>query len=130
MSNELEWKLRIVLYSDEEELPYSIKRNIYKLVQNDLKTAMMCVANKMPGWKFLDRVEAAISTENLDKQIRHSNLFPLFEEISRYIIFRDCDGKERLSIEEWKQFAKFIESEINEIIGYRCGVLLTCDLSS
>jgi hypothetical protein len=28
MSNELEWKLRIELYSDEEELHYYIKRNI------------------------------------------------------------------------------------------------------
>ena len=31
---------------------------------------MKTVASQMPGWKYLDRCEASISTDNEEKQIR------------------------------------------------------------
>ena len=119
--------LRIELYDRHINIPPRVQTNIENVNKN-LKNIMNNVASKMPGWKFLDRHEASISTDNEEKQIRH--YYHNSKSTKIFIDFYDSHSLQRLSIDEWKQFGKLIESEINEIIHARCGVTLLCDIST
>ena len=107
----MNYYLRIELYSHNNyiNIPDHIRTNVTN-VNLHLHKAMKEVASKMPGWKYLDRCEAAISTENEEKQIRHCDNHCN----SAFIDFHDSHSTtiEKLTIEEWKQFAKLIELEI------------------
>ena len=72
---------------------------------------MKNIASRMPGWKYIERFEASLSTENGDKQIRHIGKS---YKPSAFVEFGDrhSSTKENLTIDEWKQFAKFMEYEI------------------
>ena len=59
----MNWVLRIELWDDNINIPSNIRTNI-KNVNKFLKEAMFNVSHKMPGWKYLDRCEASISTKN------------------------------------------------------------------
>jgi hypothetical protein len=120
--------LRIELYDRHINIPPRVQTNIEN-VNGHLKNIMNEVASKMPGWKFLDRCEASISTDNEEKQIRESLSNCMYPN-QIYIDFKDDNSLQRVSIDEWKQFGKLIEYEINEIIHARCGVTLLCDIST
>jgi|688.fasta_scaffold818548_2 hypothetical protein len=126
----MRWRLRIELWDDEVPIPTRIQRNISNVRQH-LKTMFENITSQWPGWKCLDRVEAALATSDLQKQIRHC-MNNWHNPKSRYIIFSDAHSSsgQCVTLEEWKHFAKLIEAEVNEVIHARCGVLLTCDLSS
>ena len=121
----MDWTLRIELWDNNINIPPNIIFNIQN-VKLHLCEIMKEVASKMPGWKFLDRCEASICTENEEKQIRNSNWYD-----HNSAFFNFCSyGSLKITIDEWKQFAKVIEFEINCIIHAECGVLLISDLSS
>ena len=65
----MNWVLRIELWNNNINIPPNITTNI-KNVNKYLKKAMNEVSSKMPGWKYLNRVEASISTDNEERQIR------------------------------------------------------------
>lgn len=121
----MKWRLRIELW-DERFQPKCIQAGIEQTRKN-LKLIMMNVADRMPGWKFLDRHEAAISTENEEKQIRYFEK-ELIGINTNNLEFHGNHSRECPSLEEWKEFAKQIEIEIDKIV--RCRVELFCDLTT
>ncbi len=99
-----------------------------KLLHSNIYEIMRIAANKIPGWKFLDRGEPGICTLDESKQIRgpcqyHNDL--TFD-------FYDCHSstKEDLTQEEWKQFAKAIEPELKNILGFIPYIMYIRELSS
>jgi len=121
----MNWKLRIELW-DERFQPKRVQTGIEQARKN-LKLIMMNVADKMPEWKFLDRCEAAISTENEEKQIRYFEK-ELIGINTNNLEFHGSHSREPPSLEEWIQFAREIEIEINKIV--KCRVELFCDLTT
>lgn len=121
----MNWKLRIELW-DERFQPKRVQTGIEQARKN-LKLIMMNVADKLSGWKFLDRCEAAISTENEEKQIRYFEK-ELIGVNTNNLEFHGSHSREPPSVEEWKQFANLIEAEIDTII--KCRVELFCDLTT
>ena len=124
----LNWSLRVQLWGvPTGDIPTRIKANVTNVYTN-LKNIVKIAASNMPGWKVLDRWEASISTDDGDKQIRHNLTYLL--DSSAWIEFIDThsSAKEPVTIDEWKQFAKFVELEINNIIKAKCCILLTCEI--
>ncbi len=124
----MNFTLRFELWNNCVNIPPNIQTNIEN-VHSQLHQMMKNITSRMPGWKYIERFEASLSTENGDKQIRHISKS---YKPSAFIDFGDqhSSTKENLTIDEWKQFAKFMEYEINDIIHARCGVLLFSDISS
>jgi hypothetical protein len=124
----MHFKLRVELWDNCINIPPKIQSNIEN-VHDKLHQIMKNIASHMSGWKYIERHEASISTENGEKQIRHIDKS---HKPNAFIEFGDqhSSTKENLSIDEWKEFAKFLEYEINDIIHARCGVLLISDISS
>lgn len=125
----MDWFIRIELwdYNNGITIPERIQIKIDNVHKN-LHNIMKHVASKMDGWKNLERHEPAISTHNEEKQIR----MWFTNKNTPFIEFRSDHSttKEKLSFDEWKQFSKLIESEINEIIHTKCGILLISDLTT
>ena len=122
---DLDFKLRIGLWSHNyEKVPFNIQSNIDKC-HDKLHQIMKTVASQMPGWKYLNRCEASISTDNEEKQIRQI----MEGKPNAFIEFRS-HTKVKVSIDEWKQFSKLMEDEINDIILARCDMFLISDISS
>lgn len=121
----MNWRLHIELW-DERFQPKRVQTGIEQARKN-LKLIMMNVADKMPEWKFLDRHEAAISTENEEKQIRQCIGTGINPTNLEFRGNHSC-SREPPSLEEWIQFAREIEIEINKIV--KCRVELFCDLTT
>lgn len=120
--------LRIELWNNDKNIPFRIEsqiENVHSKLHEIIKNVAMC----MPDWKYLEKCEASIGTVDEKKQIRHINCSYKPTEI---IDFSDqhISSKKDLTVSEWKQFAKLIEREINNIISYKCRVLLISDISS
>lgn len=119
--------LRIELWDNDKNIPLSIEYQIDNVIEK-LHDILKNVASCMPDWKYMEKCEASISTIDEKKQIRHMNN----SNPTTFIDFSDkhISVKKDLTISEWKQFAKLIEREINNIIAYKCTVLLITDISS
>jgi len=125
----MNWFIRIELwdYNNDIIIPESIQLKIDNVYKN-LHNIMKVISSEMHGWKYLERHEPAISTNNEEKQIR---MF-FTNKNTPFIEFYDnhSSSKEKLSFDEWKQFSKLIGKEINEIIDANCGILLINDLTT
>ena len=117
---------RIELWNgDSKKIPENVKIGIQR-VQDNLKRVMSHTAAKIPGWKVMERVEAVISTDNEEKQIReiHNSKLP-------YIEFHDhhSSTKENLTVDEWKKFAEAIQPEIEVLINVNPSMTLSIDFT-
>lgn len=122
------WTLRIGLWHNKVLVPFNIQKNV-DLVHKHLLGAIVVIADEMPGWKVVEDVDLrapGLATKDERKLIFYNDhsVAP-----SAFIDFSDY-GEERITIEEWKQFGKLIEREINVMIQAKCDVILLCDISS
>jgi len=98
-------------------------------IDNDIKKILKNAISSLNEYKFLDRIEPAISSINEKKQFRLS--FDSFTGVNQHsLIFNQHHSqcKEYFSIEELKIVSNNIKNELEEFLHYEIDAILYIEL--
>ena len=116
----------------DETKPLAMKQNKIiekmtssKIIDNDLKKILKYAINELDNYKFLDRLEPAISSIDEKKQLRCSTNLGAVKK--HYLIFSQR-GESIIPIEELKIIGKKIQNEIEEYLHYSVYTTLFIDI--
>jgi hypothetical protein len=124
----LPFNIKFVIFDENNDLTRDQKGIRIKLVDNDIEKILKYAISTLNEYKFLDRVEPAISSIDEKKQLRLELEFDRQRSKPHSLIFHQRQSVECLSIEELKIISNKIKNEIEEYLHYGIDTIIFIDI--